>query len=226
MVINRKICPAGLKNNPNRRLKSVSFITIHTTGNRSTTATAKSHAEYQYGGSSGAEKSWHYTIDKDEVWQSFEDLSECWHAGDGNNGPGNYTSIGLEICVNDRAGFAMACDKAAWLTAILLRRHKLTVDKVVQHNRWANKDCPAELRSGEWGVTWAAFINLVQQYLGMVSITSPLTAKPTPEDIVQTLSKKVALASPDYWVAVLQGKESTNLDYLNTLLARLAGFEI
>jgi N-acetylmuramoyl-L-alanine amidase CwlA len=226
MVINRKICPTGLKNNPNRLLKSVSFVTIHTTGNRSATATAKSHAEYQYSGSGGAEKSWHYTIDKDEVWQSFEDLSECWHAGDGNNGPGNYTSIGLEICVNDRAGFAIACDKAAWLTAILLRRHKLTVDKIVQHNHWVDKNCPAELRSGEWGVTWAAFINLVQQYLGMASITGPLTEKPTPERIIEVLSKKASISSPDYWVSVLKGDVAVNLGYLNTLFTRLAGFDI
>ncbi len=226
MVINRKICPAGLKNNPNRPLKSISYITIHTTGNRKETATAANHADYQYGGSEGAEKSWHYTVDRDDVWQSFEDKSMCWHCTDGNTGPGNTTSIGIEICVNDRAGFALACDKTAWLTAVLLRKYRLGIDRVVQHSRWANKDCPAELRSGEWGVTWAAFINLVQQYLGMTSITGPLTEKPTSERIIEALSKKVGIASPDYWVSVLTGETAVNLEYLNTLFARLAGFDV
>jgi N-acetylmuramoyl-L-alanine amidase CwlA len=165
-------------------------------------------------------------VDKDEVWQSFDEFSECWHCGDGNDGPGNCNSIGIEICVNDRAGFALACDKAAWLTAVLIRKHRLSADKVVQHSHWANRDCPAELRSGEWGVTWASFINLVKQYLGMASINGPLTEKPTPERIIEVLSKKARISSPNYWIAVLKGGIAVNLDYLNTLLARLAGFDV
>jgi hypothetical protein len=100
------------------------------------------------------------------------------------------------------------------------------VDKVVQHNRWADKNCPAELRSGEWGVTWALFINLVQQYLGMAFITGPLTEKPTPEQIISAISKKVRISSPDYWASVLKGDMVVNLEYLNVLLARLAGFDV
>jgi len=232
MVINKKICPAGLKNNPNRKLKSVSFITIHTTGNRSATATAKNHADYQYGGSGGASKSWHYTADKDEIWQSFDDFSECWHAGDGNNGPGNCTSIGIEICVCDKSGFASACDKAAWLAATLMKKHNLTIAKVVQHNRWDKKNCPAELRSGEWGIDWNGFVALVKQYNGMASLSpdapgnSTFPVKPSAEQIIKALSGKVSISSPDYWVAVLNGKETVNLEYLNTLFARLAGFNI
>lgn len=173
MTINKKICPAGLRNNPNRALKSLDFITIHCTGNYNATASAASHANYQYGGSGGNQTSWHYTVDKDEIWQSFEDLQECWHAGDGSNGPGNYTSIGIEICVNDKAGFKQACANAAWLTVELLKRHNLSVDKVVQHNKWSGKDCPAELRSGAWGMTWDGFITLVKEHLGQPATQVP-----------------------------------------------------
>ena len=52
------------------------------------------------------------------------------------------------------------------------------------------------------------------------------TAKPTPEQVVAALSGKVAIASPDYWVNVLAGKESPNLEFLNILFARLAGFDV
>jgi hypothetical protein len=142
------------------------------------------HANYQYTGSGGREASWHYSVDKNEIWQSFDDSRECWHAGDGSNGPGNYTSIGIEICVNDRVGFPAACDKTAWLTAELLRKHKLTVDKVKQHYDWSKKNCPAELRSGTWGFTWNDFIALVKDYLKTdiymdsddIPIISPATA--------------------------------------------------
>ncbi len=166
MIINRKICPAGLPNNPNRLLKSIDYITIHNTGNYKPTATAKNHADYLY---SGTEKiSWHYTVDKSEIWQSFEDKQECWHAG---NPTGNSTSIAIEICVNDKLGFEQACDNAAWLTAELLKKHELTTDKVVQHFKWSGKNCPEEIRRGTWGVTWDSFIAKVREYLGLKTTT-------------------------------------------------------
>jgi len=165
MTINKKLCPAGLKNNPNKILTAVKFITIHCTGNYSATANAKSHATYVFGGSGGNQVSWHYSIDAKEIWQHFNDTQACWHAGDGSSGPGNSSSLGLEICVNDKANFKKACENAAWLTAELLKKHKLTVDKVVQHNKWSGKNCPAELRSGAWGVTWNDFIAMVKKAL-------------------------------------------------------------
>jgi N-acetylmuramoyl-L-alanine amidase CwlA len=165
MTINKRLCPAGLKNNPNKNLAAVKYIPIHCTGNYAATAGAKNHAEYIYGGSGGTQTSWHYTIDSKEIWQHFEDTRACWHAGDGANGPGNTTSIALEICVNDKASFKKACENAAWLTAELLKKHGLAVDRVVQHNKRSGKNCPAELRSGAWGVTWAAFISMVKKEL-------------------------------------------------------------
>jgi N-acetylmuramoyl-L-alanine amidase len=145
MTINKKLVPDGMKNNPNKQLKELKYITIHTTGNRNTTATAKMHVDYQFSGSGGSETSWHYTVDDKEIWQSFDDLRMCWHAG---NAEGNATSIGIEICVNNKNGFAKACDNAAQLVSELLQKYKL---EVVQHNFWSGKDCPHELRTGEWG---------------------------------------------------------------------------
>lgn len=158
----RQIVPAGLPSNPNRKMKSIDYITIHTTGNRAATADALAHAKLQSRGASKA--SWHYTVDKLVAYQSFEDDAECWHAGDGN-GKGNTSSIGIEICVNDRAGFAAAVDNTAQLTADLLKKHKLGINRVKQHNNWSGKDCPKELRSGEWGITWAQFLEKVRGYL-------------------------------------------------------------
>lgn len=165
MDINRKICRSGLSNNPNRALKAVEFITIHCTGSYEKSADAASHAIYQYGGSGGKKASWHYTVDAKEIWQSFDDNQQCWHAGDGNNGAGNFNSIGVEICVNDKASFDKACDNAAWLSAKLLKKHKLSLDKIVQHNRWSGKNCPKELRSGEWGISWNSFMKKIEEYL-------------------------------------------------------------
>jgi len=176
MTINKRLCPAGLKNNPNKDLTAIKSITIHCTGNYSATAGAKNHANYVYNGSDGEKVSWHYSIDSKEIWQHFEDTRACWHAGDDT---GNSTSIGLEICVHDKAGFKKACENAAWLTAELLKKHKLTIDAVVQHNHWNGKNCPAELRSGAWGVTWADFLAMVKKELNPPALSAPSPAPAT-----------------------------------------------
>ena len=164
MVINRKICPAGLKNNPNKGMTAIEYVTLHCTGNYKPTADAKGHAAYLLNGSAGARTSWHYTCDSGAIVQHFEDWQACWHAGDAN-GPGNFSSIGIEIAVNDKAGFKQACRNAAWLTAHLLKKHNLGTNRIVQHNKWNGKNCPAEIRSGAWGVTWADFLAMVDEYL-------------------------------------------------------------
>jgi N-acetylmuramoyl-L-alanine amidase CwlA len=119
------------------------------------------------GGSGGNQTSWHYTVDADEAWQSFEDDRACWHAGDTT---GNYHSIAIEICVNDKARFEKACYNAnefcvtqakftPELTADLLIKHGLAAKDVVQHNFWSGKDCPQQIRSGsEFCVTQAKFL--------------------------------------------------------------------
>jgi N-acetylmuramoyl-L-alanine amidase CwlA len=163
MEIKRKICPSGLGSNPNRPLISVDYITIHCTGNYSTGADAKSHADYQFTGGSG-KASWHYTVDKDSIWQSYEDTSAVWHAGDGN-GPGNTTSLAVEICVCDKPGFSAACENAAWLTAELLKKHGLPLARAVQHHNWSGKDCPYELRTKCWGIGWDDFICMVSKQM-------------------------------------------------------------
>jgi len=165
MLINKMIVPDFRGNHPNMNLTRVAYITIHETGNYNQTATARNHAIYQYNGSGGLQKSWHYTVDSDSIYQSFEDIRRCWHAGDGNNGPGNASSIGIEICVNSREGFRQACKNAAWLTSELLHTYGLDVVNVVQHNIWSGKNCPELLRSGRWGITWHNFLDMVRDWL-------------------------------------------------------------
>ncbi len=167
-TMHQKLVPPGLNNNPNRNMSAIKFITIHTTGNTSPTATAKMHADYQFSGSGDKQASWHYTVDAHDVWQSFEDNRMCWHAGDGN-GPGNSSSIGIEICDNDRGNFVNACDNAAKLTAGLISKHGLSVDHIKQHYDWSGKNCPLEIRAGNWGITWAQFLERVRRYLVLPS---------------------------------------------------------
>ena len=176
MKINQMLCPPGLKNNPNKKLKEIGYVTIHTTGDPSPTATAKAEASYQYNGSGGREASWHYSVDNLEIWQSFPDDAMCWHSG---TAKGNESSIGIEICDNLRSGFVKACDNAAQLTASLLKTHNLPISKVVQHNYWSGKDCPLEIRRGDWGINWTGFLDLVKKYYAGSFTKTPIMSTPT-----------------------------------------------
>ena len=112
--IHQNLVAHGLPNHPGRNMTSISYLTIHTTGNRNASATAEAHARLQARGNGGRTASWHYTVDENEIWQSFDDKQMCWHTG---TQIGNENSIGIEICVNSRSGFKKASENAAWLSS-------------------------------------------------------------------------------------------------------------
>src|SRR5690625_735149 len=80
---------------------SKKYIIIHETANTRKGANANAHARLQASGNS-RQASWHYQVDDKEVVQSFNDDTQCWHAG---NRKYNQQSIGNEIFVNSDGGF-------------------------------------------------------------------------------------------------------------------------
>lgn len=105
----------------------------------------------------------HYYVDENEAWQNLDEGEVGWHAADGNYGPGNSTTIAIEI-IMDGTGAEynrIAEDNGARLCAAILKRHGLDENAVYQHHDWyARKDCPAYIRPH-----WSAFLALVRQYL-------------------------------------------------------------
>lgn len=123
------------------------YITVHMTGNRSPGADAEAHANWAY---ASAPYSWHLTNDDREVWQHLLLTEQGFHAGDGA-GPGNTTSIALEICMN-----ADIDQVAAYELGVKVVRYLLALGHgkqgVVQHNHWTGKNCPELIRAepGRW----------------------------------------------------------------------------
>ncbi len=155
------------------------YITIHQTGNTNRGANAQAHANIQ-SNLNPRLASWHYQVDDKQIIQSFEDGVKCWHATDGN-GPGNSTSISIEICINSDGDYAKAVHNAAKLTKYLMNKHGLGIDKVKQHRDWYAKDCPAQLRAGYKGITWSDFLRMVQGEKVSVKPSKPTpSAKPKP----------------------------------------------
>ena len=141
------------------------YITIHNTANRGNGADAVAHGNLLRGGWRNKAIGWHYVVDEGRVVQCIPEDESTWHAGDGANGTGNRQSLAIEICENDDGDLRQATENAAQLTAELMRRHGIPIERVVQHNHWSGKDCPNRIRRGE-PYDWRAFLARVQSYLG------------------------------------------------------------
>ena len=148
---------------PGRKLQSISYITIHNTGLVDVKANNFHRSlKTQNNASDGRKASWHYTVDDIEIYQEVEDNMEAWHAG---NSVGNKNSIGIEMCQwSDKEKQRKTYDNAARLVAELMKKHKVSIDKVVQHNHWSGKNCPQYLRENKHGYNWNYFIELVKKY--------------------------------------------------------------
>ena len=174
------------------------YITIHETGNAAKGADAAAHAAYL--DSDAGERdmvSWHYTVDDHAIVQHLPDYETAYHAGDGKDGPGNTTSIGIEICVNAGGDFEAAKANAAALVRLLMEEHGIPLDNVVQHNRWNGKDCPKTIRATAGA--WEAFLALCR---GETANVYKLDTD------VDTLANVGIIDQPDYWKAGNYSKDT------------------
>ena len=164
MNIIQDFIPAGRRNRPGMKLIGPKYITIHDTANPAKGADALMHARYLKGDeAANRPASWHFTVDDRNIVQHLPLDEVAWHAGDGSKGPGNTSSIAIEICENADGDRAKAEANAAELVAYLLKQFGLPIDAVVQHNRWTGKDCPRIIRHRPGG--WEAFLAAVKAHL-------------------------------------------------------------
>jgi len=80
--------------------------------------------------------------------------------------------------------------------------------------------------NGRWAVPGTYYAQTILHIYETALEYTIRTVGPSPEHIINALASKVRIASPEYWVKVLKGRERVNVKYLNTLLARLAGFDV
>ncbi|MES2571953.1 MAG: N-acetylmuramoyl-L-alanine amidase, partial [Verrucomicrobiota bacterium] len=143
-------------------------------------ANARSHAIYQKSGKARGRHnsigyvSWHFTVDDHSIYQSLP-LNERGEHAD-YEGPGNRSSIGVEMCVNRDGNRQATIDHTARLTASLMRKYRIPLNRVVPHMHWrqiryddrrdlGHKKCPSILLDrGQLGPKWAAFLSKVRAY--------------------------------------------------------------
>ncbi|QUC01108.1 N-acetylmuramoyl-L-alanine amidase [Cellulosimicrobium cellulans] len=149
------------------------YITVHETANTKRGADAAAHANLQSSGNV-RQASWHWSVDDTEAVQSFPHTVRCWHGG---TDTANNESLAVEICVNADGDFQAAVRNAAALVRRLMAQEGIPLSRVVQHEHWTGKGCPAFLRSGSRGITWMAFLALVRDGEAAPA-PAPATPKP------------------------------------------------
>lgn len=165
------IIPRGNSNRSGRTI-TVSYITIHTTENKSAGANADAHARFANNGGGSAGVSWHFTVDKDKIIQHLPLNEQGYHAG---TSAGNNSSIGIEITENSDGNFEQATNNAAKLVKYLINHFGFGIHRVVPHQHWSGKYCPRSIL--DRGFNW--FINKVNNVSNSLSntVNKPIQAK-------------------------------------------------
>ncbi len=172
--------PAGKFGRRIYRPMRPTYITIHSTENRARSADARRHAEGMRNGAFRGRHNaigylaWHFTVDDHSIYQSLPTNIRGEHAD--YDGPGNRTSIGIEMCQNRGNNHAATIDRTARLTAWLMREYGIPIRHVVPHMHWrmirhsdhkdlGYKKCPEILLDrGQLGARWSAFLRKVEKY--------------------------------------------------------------
>ena len=87
----------------------------------------------------------------------------AYHASDQlQEGGGNVSGIGIELCVNSDGDFEQTLENAAALAAYLLDQYDLSLDQVKRHADFTDKVCPQTLiETGRW----EEFLQMVEAQL-------------------------------------------------------------
>lgn len=141
------------------------YIVIHETDNTGRGSGAYNHALLQYRGNP-RKANWHYQVDSKDIYQSILDTTCVPHAG---SFTGNSQGIGIELCVNSDGDFNKTKEHGAWLVAHLMKKHNISISRVVQHNFFSGKHCPRRIRDSK---QWNTFLNTVNKYYGGKEIPS------------------------------------------------------
>lgn len=173
-VQSRLVAPKALHRSQHPAMNPL-YITIHATASSTMKASDFAAAmsrglpsRLRAGASHSGRLSWHFTVDQSYAVQHLSTFTQGGHAD--FNGPGNRTSIGIEMCEYNGVNLNAVMNRTATLAAYLMWKHRIPLSRVVPHYHWAragtkpvHKPCPHFLMdNGRPGAKWAAFQRLVQ----------------------------------------------------------------
>ena len=151
-------------------------LTIHSTGNLK--STAQNERDNLNRPDNTSTTGFHIVVDDKEAIECIPLDKVAYHAGDGAYGPGNSTSIAMEICESGDRRRTLA--NAAKIAAKVLHERGWGVDKMYRHYDWSRKICPKILSDNNWE-GWNKFKMEVQKELDKLkSCSKASNDKPSP----------------------------------------------
>ena len=178
--VKKSYIPNGRHARKYKRYLDPKYITIHSTQNFASGADAWRHAQALNNGKLRAYKSrggnrigyltWHFTVDQSVVVQHLPTNEQGEHAD--FDGPGNNTSLALEMCEHRGNSRSATIERTAKLTAWLMYKHDIPLRNVVPHYHWRreglsnpHKNCPHYLLdNGRPGAKWQWFLSRVNKH--------------------------------------------------------------
>jgi len=169
LIIIKDLCPIKTTGNFPRRgtkLTKRAGVTIHDTDNLNKGADADNNVRNLKRADYNSTTGFHWAVDDRQAVQAIPSDEIAYHCG---NQTGNYTTVGIEICVNKDGNLRDACYNAAYIAARELKSmgysKAVWKQNIWQHNDWNRKNCPKQLRAGN-PYNWATFVELVNWHLG------------------------------------------------------------
>lgn len=214
----------GTQRRPNIAL-DFQYITIHTTGNPS--SSAKGERNWLVNPSNKRTASWHIVIDNKDVIEAiptglkelFTDTTKAevaYHAG---NYTGNRKSIGIELCESE--DFNKTVINAITIVAKILFIKGWDITRIKQHYDWSGKNCPRLLRVNN---KWQEFLDNVQIELNKLKGGKNVMKLKDWEitlglESIEKLTKNGIISNPDIWQDRLDENMPNWLAF--TLLSRI-----
>ena len=136
-----------------------------------------------------------------------------------SNGGGNRNSIGIETSIHDGNDYAQTLRHTAKLSADILVKNNLSVDRVLQHNNFSGKYCPNAIRQLSY---WNNFLDLVSLEKFAQSELSDMTFTWTSLSDILDSNGKIALDikglnKVDYTVVATDGTLNVTKSFSTTL---------
>lgn len=228
--IKQDFIPAGMRHRPMtypssslyKKTMQAKYITIH---NAYWSKDAKALHEYlKSQRCADRPASWHFSIDEKECYQALPLNESGWHSGD-NLGPGNTTTIGIEICdyamlqsPQNKPLFWQACDHAARLCAWLIKEVpslRPFPECMKQHYDWSGKNCPSWIRAEQGD--WQKFVTMVSGYLRGEEKPAlkhrVIVGSFTSLENAETMQRQLQLAAPTLLPFIVYNKAGERLLY-------------
>ncbi len=123
-------------------------------------------------------KRFHYYIDEADCWRQLREDEVGFHV---SGAQGNEKSISIAIIMggSERERDILSEKRGAMLSAILLKRHHLPIDRLVTHEQWDGKHCPEHILP-----RFNKFKKLVLDYMAQIDISNNEAAVKPEEHIL------------------------------------------